>query len=291
MRTAHRVPWRRLGTLAIVSFLVASSAAAQCRPPARSREARLLAFYEAPLVFSIAATPERVTLGDVRVGVEAGNIPSPDAALQQPEVCYQPHTENTRLAAAFGRPRVTVGLPGGFALEGSWLPPVTMGGATPNLGSVALSRVTSMVVGGRETSVSLRAHTTFGRVGGAITCSASALQSADPSAPCYGTRPSRDTFRPGMMGGDGALGMATRGGRLALYAGGGVTWLRPRFQVGFTDAFGTVDTTRVEVNLVRGSVFGGITARVTRALAISSQLYSVPADVTTLRVAVQYRLR
>jgi hypothetical protein len=289
--TAHRALCRRLGALAIVPFLVASSAAAQCRPPARSHEARLLAFYEAPLVFSIAGAPERVTLGDVRVGVEAGSIPSPHAALQQPEFCYQPHTENTRLAAAFGRPRVTVGLPAGFALDASYLPPVTIGGATPNLGSVALSRVTSMVAAGLQASVSLRAHTTFGSVRGAITCSASALQSADPTAPCYGTRPSRDTFRPGMVGGDGALGIAGRGGRLALYAGGGVTWLRPRFQVGFTDAVGTLDTTRVEVKLVRGSVFGGITARVTRALAISSEVYSVPADATTLRVAAQYRLR
>lgn len=290
MRTVLRATWS-LGALSVASLLLASRGDAQCRPPASSHEARLLAFYEAPLVFSFAAAPERLSPGDVLLGVEAGNIPSPRVALRQPEFCYQPHTENTRLTAAFGRPRVAIGLLGGFALEGSYLPPVTIGGATPELGSVALSRVTSMVVGGRDASLSLRAHTTFGRVRGAITCPAGALQTADALAPCYGTRPSRDTFRPGMFGGDGALGLDAAGDRLTFYLGGGVTWLRPRFQVGFTDAVGTVDTTRVEVDLVRGSAFGGITARVTQALAVSGQLYSVPEDATTLRVGVEYRIR
>ena len=52
--------------LPALAGLAATSVNAQCRPPANSHEARLLAFYEAPLVFSIAGAPERVTLGDVR---------------------------------------------------------------------------------------------------------------------------------------------------------------------------------------------------------------------------------
>jgi hypothetical protein len=70
-----------------------------------------------------------------------------------------------------------------------------------------------------------------------------------------------------------------------------VTWLRPRFRVGFTDATGYADSTEVEARLVRGSVFGGISLRASQALTVSGQMYSVPEDVTTARVSVAYRLR
>jgi hypothetical protein len=277
--------------LLALAGLAATSVEAQCRPPANSHEARLLAFYEAPLVFSMAGAPTQLAAGELLVTAEAGNVPSPSAALQRPEFCYQPHSENTKLTAAFGRPRITLGLPAGFALEASYLPPVTVGGATPNLASVAVARPMDFTLGGNEVTFALRAHGTLGRVRGAITCPRGALQTTDPVAPCYGTQPSRDNFYPAMFGSEGALGLRALGGRVAFYAGGGATWLRPRFRVGFTDATGYVDTTDVEARLVRGSAFGGVSVRVSDALELSSQVYSVPEDVTTMRVAIAYRLR
>jgi hypothetical protein len=277
--------------LLALAGLAGTNAEAQCRPPANSHEARLLAFYEAPLVFSMAGAPAQLAAGELRVAAEAGNVPSPSAALQRPEYCYQPHSENTKLTPAFGRPRVTLGLPAGFALEASYLPPVTVGSATPNLGSVAISRPMDFAVGRRDITFALRAHETFGRVRGAITCPRSALQTADPVGACYGTQPSRDTFYPGMFGSEGALGLRTGGGRVAFYAGGGVSWLRPRFRVGFTDATGYADSTDVEARLVRGSAFGGISVRASESLELSGQVYSVPEDVTTVRATVAYRLR
>ena len=277
--------------LLALSALAATSIEAQCRPPANSHEARLLAFYEAPLVFSMAGAPTQLVPGELSVAAEAGNVPSPSAALQRPELCYQPHSENTKLTPAFGRPRITLGLPAGFALEASYLPPVTVGGATPQLASVALARPIDYGVDGRDVTLSLRAHGTFGRVRGAITCPRSALQTTDAAGACYGTQPSRDNFYPGMFGSEGALGLRALGGRVALYAGGGVTWLRPRFRVGFTDATGYVDSTEVEARLVRGSAFGGVSVRASNALELSGQVYSVPEDVTTVRVTVAYGLR
>jgi len=277
--------------LLALAGLTATSVEAQCRPPANSHEARLLAFYEAPLVFSMAGAPTQMVAGELLVAAEAGNVPSPSAALQRPDFCYQPHSENTKLTPAFGRPRITLGLPAGFALEASYLPPVTVGGATPNLASVAIARPIDYVVGGRELTLALRAHGTFGRVRGAITCPRSALQTTDAVAACYGTQPSRDNFYPGMFGSEGALGLRALGGRVAFYAGGGVSWLRPRFRVGFTDATGYADSTEVIARLVRGSAFGGVSLNVSDALQLSGQVYSVPADVTTVRATVAYRLR
>ena len=278
-------------TLLAVASLTAANAEAQCRPPANSHEARLLAFYEAPLVFSMASAPAPMAAGELRFAAEAGNVPSPTAALQRPEYCYQAHSENTKLTPAFGRPRVTLGLPAGFALEASYLPPVTIGGATPNLASVAVARPIGFLLGGREATLALRAHGTFGRVRGSITCPRSSLQTTDPSGACYGTKPSRDSFEPATFGSEGALGMSARGGRVALYAGGGVNWLRPTFRVGFTDATGYADSTEVDARLVRASAFGGVTLRASEALELSAQVYSVPADVTTVRATVAYRLR
>jgi len=70
-----------------------------------------------------------------------------------------------------------------------------------------------------------------------------------------------------------------------------VTWLRPRFRVGFTGATGYADSTEVIARLVRGSAFGGVSVNVSEALQLSGQVYSVPQDVTTVRATVAYRVR
>lgn len=283
------IPTRHLA--ALVSLGVAlgpTMAAAQCRPPATSHEARLLAFYEAPIAFSMAGAPEELARGAIRIGGEAIPVPSPTPALQHPEYCYANTTNNTRLAPLFGRPRVAIGLPAGFTTEASYLPDVHVAGAEATVASIALARTQRVpLTGGRVTST-FRLDGTTGRVRGAITCPRSSLQITDANVPCYGREPSRDTFAPNSAGVEAALGVDAVDDRVALYAGAGVSWLQPRFQAGFTDAFGNVDHTTVIANLTRGVAFTGITWRVLGTFSASAQLYAVPADVTTIRVSVHY---
>lgn len=278
------------GTLG-TALLCATQAAAQCRPPASSHEAKLLAFYEAPIVFSMAAAPEQLSLGAIRIGGEAIPVPAPSAAITHPSYCYQYPTNNTSLASVFGRPRLTIGLPASFALEASYLPPISVGDAQANLVSFALSRTQRIPFAASNVALLLRAHMTTGRVRGPITCPRSNLQTADVAAPCYGSEPSRDTFHPNSYGFEGALGMEREGGRIAAYVGGGVSSLRPRFQAGFTDGLGHVDHTSVDVDLRRAAAFAGATLRPIPAIALSAQLYAVPADVTTIRIGAQYAVR
>ena len=73
--------------------------------------------------------------------------------------------------------------------------------------------------------------------------------------------------------------------------GGGANWLRPHFQAGFTDAVGNVDHTTIDVALMRAAVFAGATVHVRQIVAISGQLYTEPADGTTVRIAATYRVR
>lgn len=278
--------------MGVAGFFVASAASAQCRPPKDSNEARLLAFYSAPISFSPYGAPERLTPWTIRIGGEGGPIPNPDPEILKTGACFTQKSENTGLSSVFGRPRLTIGLPAGFAFELSYLPPIRINDAKPNLVSAAVSRVQRIRM--RPTSdgtdVMIRFHGTTGNVKGPITCPASGLQTTNPARPCFGTTQSLDTFKPTMLGAEGVVSRAAYDGRLAFYLGGGANFLRPRFRVGFTDGLGNIDNTEIESDLTRGTVFGGVSGQVSRTLDLSAQIYSVPGDATTLRIGAGYRI-
>lgn len=270
-------------------------AGAQCRVSGESNEGKLLAFYTAPIVFSMATAPEVMRPASIRVGAEGEYIPKPDRAIEQTGACFTQKSENTSLSPVFGRPRITVGGPFGFALEAAYLPPVTIARAKPNLFSFGVSHAHHFAVGpvSSGTTLMLRVHGTFGNVKGAITCPKSSLQQTSNTSPCFGTTPSKDTFHPDMFGGEVAAGFAPGNGGVSFYAGAGANRIDPHFQVGFTDANGAVDRTQVELDspLVRPAVFGGVTAIVRRILDVGAQVYSVPADATLFRLMGGIRFR
>jgi hypothetical protein len=284
---------RVIGVAIVLSIAaVRPGLAAECRVPENSNEAKLLAFYSAPISFSPASAPEHAEPWTFRLGGEGGPIPSPDSAIQRSGACFTKKSENTGLSPFFGRPRLTLTLPAGFAVEASYLPPIKIRDAEPNLGSAAISWVKRirMASTGNSTDIMFRLHGTAGQVRGPITCPSKSLQQTDVTRPCFGTKPSLDTFKPTMAGLEGILSTAAWDGRLALYAGGGENFLRPRFQVGFTDGLGSVDSTLIVVNLSRITMFGGLTAQITGALDLSAQVYDVRQDGITFRFGGGYRL-
>ena len=279
----------RRGLFAGVTLLIAyHQAAGQCRVKTDSNEGKLLAFYTAPIVFSMATAPQEMRPGSIRIGAEGEYIPKPDPAIEQTGACFTQKSEHTSLSPVFGRPRITVGGPFGFAFEAAYLPPVTIARAKPNLFSFAVSQARHLAIGPAlsGTTLMLRVHGTFGNVKGAITCPRSQLQQSAPLSPCYGTSPSKDTFHPDMFGGEIAAGLAPGSGRISFYAGAGANRIDPHFQVGFTDANGNVDATEVELEkpLIRGSIFGGVTAVLRQVLDVGLQVYSVPSDATLVRL-------
>jgi len=279
-------------------MLSASSTRAQlnytCHPPVNSNEAKLLAFFATPIAFSPGGIVEPLPPWRIRVGVEASYVPSPSREMQRPERCYSANkTENTNLSPVFPRPRVTVGLPGGIQLEGSYLPPITVADAEPNLGSFALARPWRLRGTDETASVSLllRAHATLGRVRGSITCPKKHLQQQDPNAACYGTDASTDTYKPNMVGGEVGVAKQGAGERWGSYATAGVTLLRPRFQVGFQYIGAAFDDTKISVDMTRFAAGAGGWYRVGTAAAVTAELYSVPADATTIRLGAAYTFR
>lgn len=286
----------RRGLLAGMMVLgVSGISKAQCRVDKSSNEGKLLAFYTAPIVFSMATAPEEMPPASIRIGAEGEYLPKPDRAIEQTGACFTQKSEHTSLSPVFGRPRITIGGPFGFALEAAYLPPVTIARATPNLFSFAVSHAHHYAAGplANGTTIMLRMHGTFGNVKGAITCPRSQLQTSAPSSPCYGTVPSKDTFHPDMFGGEVAAGFSPGSNGISFYAGGGANRIDPHFQVGFTDANGVVDRTEVVLKepVVRASVFGGITAVVKQILDVGAQVYSVPSDATLFRLMGGIRIR
>jgi hypothetical protein len=285
----------RFAGLAVIALICAvgrPAFAAECRVPKNSNEARLLAFYSAPISFSPASAPEHAEPWTLRLGAEGGPIPDPDSAIQRSGACFTKKSENTGLSPFFGRPRLTLTLPAGFAVEASYLPPIKIRDAEPDLGSAALSwtKRIRMAPTGNATDIMLRVHGTAGHVRGPITCPTKALQQTDVTRPCFGTKPSLDTFKPTMAGVEGILSTAAWSGRLAFYVGGGENFLRPRFQVGFTDGLGSVDSSLIVVDLHRVAMFGGVTAEVSSTLDLSAQIYGVREDGVTFRFGGGYRI-
>ena len=286
----------RAAVAALGLALAALPAAAQetCYPTSEQNEGKLLAFYALPIAFSPGTLPVRLGPGAIRVSGELTYVPSPASEIQRPEKCYgQEKTENTNLSPVFPRPRLTVGLPGGLALEASYLPPIEVASAKPNLASLALSYIRPLRSdsAGSAWSLLVRAHGTYGYVRGAITCPEDQIQNVGLSRPCFGTEASEDTYRPNMWGGEVAIAMRDRSERFGGYLGGGVTALQPRFQVGFQQADGYFDNTRIAINLTRVAAMAGVSYTVARAAMVTLEVYSVPQDATTARIGAAYRFR
>lgn len=251
-----------------------------CRPPTSSNEAKTFAIFSVPLTFSPVLAPEAHPR--FQVGLEGTYLPKVGSATATATIC-QPGKgpEDTDLLFAVPRPRIEVPLPMGLALEASWIPPVRLNGVKANLFGVSLAK--NVPVG--SFVASLRAHGTFGTIHGPITCDQTAL--ADPASECFNGTRSDDKYSPNIIGADLTLGRTMLGGRLRPYVGGGYTRLQPRFQVNFTNQFGNVDSTRVEVNLNRAVLFGGATWQVANRLSATTEAYAAPADALTVRVAVR----
>ena len=260
-----------------------------CVPPANSNVARMLAYPEGPMAFASLGAVTALPAGAVTIGGELTWVPSPPASITRVDACHTPKSDHPGLAQLLPRPRLIIGLGNGFSVEGMYLPPITVANATPNMGSVALAWAAPVGDRSLHLDLSARALATFGHVRGSITCPRSALQQSDPAGPCWASTPSEDTYEPNAIGAEVAVGRTL--GEIRWYGGLGIASIRPRMTVGFTYLNGATDNTVVHIDLTRVSLFGGLTYAVSRTVALSAQLYSVPQDATTGRVGLSWRLR
>ena len=270
-----------------VGIVGTGSLHAQCKVGKSSNEAKLLAYYAAPLAFSPSGSLGVMKAGAIRLGFDVTLIPPPGDDLRRTSICFLPKEENSQLSPIFPRPHLTVGLGGGFFVEAMYLPPITVLDATPNMASIAVGFARAL---SPKAGFALRAHTTFGEVKGPITCNNQALQSVSPNGACFGDNPSEDTYKPNIFGGEAALTFQPAA-KLSAYASAGLSSLKPRFQVGFQPRNTTFDSTRVVVDLTRFSLQLGGAYHLSSKIAVTAEVYSVPQDMTTVRFGGTWNVR
>jgi len=283
------------GTSAVILALAAvalgsSALRAQegCVPPHDSNEEKLFRALAVPLAYGPLMAPQSPAAGSVTLALEATYLPTIDAETRTPTYCRASKgPENVNQLSVLPRPRVRVGLPSGFAVEASWIPPVTIKDVKSNLFGFSVERTVPFK--GPGMALRLRAHGTFGIVHSSVTCPEEAL--SDPESTCFGGTESDDTYKPNMFGADISVGFPLIGEALKIYGGLGPTWMRPRFQVGFTNAQGQLDDTKVETNLTRFAFFGGATWHLGSRFSASGEVYAQASDDVTGRVALAYTLR
>ena len=256
-----------------------------CFPAKDSHEAQVFGIFSVPLAFGPATAPAAVAPWHVRLSVETSYLPNIDDSTATPTVCRPGKgPENVDFGALLPRPRVALGLPSGFTLEASFIPPIKVNEAEPKILGVALGKQFAL----RGMTVGIRAHVTTGVIHAPVTCDEEAVR--DPLSECFNGPESNDEFHPNIFGGDASLGWSLGGGRFQPYLGAGFNVLHPRFRVNHTDQFGQVDRRRVEVDLNRAVLFAGASWYPKPRLGVSGQIYSAPADAVTGRVSVSIGL-
>jgi hypothetical protein len=175
---------------------------------------------------------------------------------------------------------VLVPLPAGLTVEASWIPPIRINGAKADLFGFSLGKA---IAWGEGLVVAVRAHATVGSVRAPITCDRDAL--SDPASECFQGTLSDDKYSPNVYGADLSFGFGR--GSIRPYLGGGYNRLQPRFQVNFQNRFGSVDSTRVEVDLNRAVFFGGASWQLGDRVDLTGELYAAPSDAVTARVVLR----
>lgn len=260
--------------------------------PDDSHEAEIFRIRGASTAFGRAISPVTPRQGAVLAMFEVTTLAHIDRSTATPTYCRPGKpAENVNLMSVLPRPRVIFGLSDGFTFEASWIPPVTVNDVKANVVSVALGRSVPTALG----LISLRAHATFGEIRAPIACTEEQI-AVDPLSPdasecAGGAEPSNDHYKPNSFGADMTYGWPVAAGRLRPFLGAGVNFLRPRFQVDFTDQFDVKQDQKVEGDFTRFVAFVGATWIPTSRLSLTGEVYADPGTTWVGRLGMAYGVK
>jgi hypothetical protein len=280
--------------LALLAGATPQALQAQCtlgHLPDNSNEAEIFRIRGVSTAFGRVASPMTLREHSTMLLFEVTTVATIDPGTATPTFCNPGKPpENVNLMSVLPRPRVIFGLNDQFSFELSWIPPVTLNDVKANVLGFALTRTVPTATG----LLSLRASATVGTIRAPITCTTKqiAADTTGPDQQCAGgTAPSKDHYKPNSFGLDLAYGWPVAHGRLRPYLGAGVNFLRPRFQVDFTDRTGTLIDQKIEGNYRRAVFFAGATWIPTTRLGLTGELYADPGTAMVARVGLGYGLK
>lgn len=173
--------------------------------------------------------PRQVDPGALVLSGELVWVPS--LTTEQRRVGFQgTKLEDLNKAPVFGRPRITVGLPGNFATTVAFVPPVETFGVKPRLVALALERP---IYTSESWAAGWRAYGQLGSVEAAFTCPEEAVTLAPGSLlnPTGCLEPSSDVAKLRYLGLELSFGDVTPGRRVARHAAVAVNYLDNVFEV------------------------------------------------------------
>ncbi len=270
-------------------------------------EAWALKYFSGATLFTGLGVPERRQAGSVELGLEAGWVPS--LSEEERRVGFNgTKVEDLNKTPVFARPRLTVGLPAAFSLTLGYVPPVEVGGARPNLVSLALGRplIERQRKGSRAWRLGARVFGQTGEIEADITCDRGAVEAGDDPVgnPFQCEEPSRDRVKLRYLGFDlGGSFEAGAAGRLEPYGSVMVSFLDPEMQIDARYS-GLVDRTlQVTDGTIYALTAGARYAVSEKAGLVAEAFYSpltivrrageekANQDLFNVRVLVSYRLR
>ncbi len=258
-------------------FLLAARSRAAAQTQAQqidfdNPEAWALKYFSSVSTFTAIGPPVVREAGAIDFGLEGGWIPR--LSDSQRRVGFAgTELEDLNKTAAFGRPRLTVGLPGGFSVEAAWVPPIMINGGRSNLVAAAIER--PFLVQDPWT-LGLRLYGQLGHSKGDYTCSEDVV--AHPSGSSGNPKScdarSQDSATLNNVGAALTGGVKVGGGGAVHFAVGG-TYHDLVFQVGAVTA-GVPDNTRLATHGWTGWVAAGAGWPLGKSASIAAEAYYSP---------------
>lgn len=236
-------------------------------------EAWALKYFSAVSTFTALGPPVVREAGSIDFGLEGGWIPS--LSESERRVGFRgTEVEDLNKTAVFGRPRLTVGLPGGFSVEAAWVPPIVVNGGKANLFAAAIERP---FVVADPWALGFRLYGQLGHSKGDYTCSEDVVAQPPGSSGNPKSCDVRSTDSATLNNVGAALtgGVKIGGGGAVHFAVGG-TYNDLVFQVGAYTAGGVPDNTRLATHGWTGWVAAGAGWPLGKAASIAAEAYYSP---------------
>lgn len=241
-------------------------------------EAWAMNYFTSVTLLSGFSVPRSRAFGSIEGGAELGWVPQLSSAQQR--VGFNgTKEEDLNKSPIFGRPRLTFGLPGKFALTLSYVPPIRIFGVKPNLFAFALERP---LYERNPWTVGMRLHGQIGSVEGAITCSGDVVKFA-PGSPenLFGCeKKSADKLSQRYVGLElsGAYRIEQLGG-LTLYTAVSGNFLDTQVRVN-AQTFGILNRNRLKAKTWTFSASAGVAYPLSNKLTLSVGMFYSPLWVT-----------
>lgn len=234
-------------------------------------------YFTSVSLLSGLSVPHSREPGSVEVGIELGSVPKLNQ--EQRRVGFNGiKEENLNQADLFGRPRITIGLPGRTALTLSYVPPIRIFGLKPNLFAFALERP---LYEADPWTVGVRLYGQVGNVKGPFTCSGDVARFSPGSAEnpygCEEKSADRATQRFAGLELSGAYRIERLRG-LTPYVTVAGNFLDTKVQVR-ARTFGILDRSRLVSDTWTFSAGAGVVYPLARGLTLSAGMFYSPLSV------------